>query len=144
MVASAQSRVLSNSTSSPSIPVTSVPTGIYITESSNSNYPATRECSLPSTNANLGGSIKATISSTQFCNGQSSSNLLSCFTFMNIQGLFPQTVPSKVSCVNDILSIDKQLCIGLTDTWLRNHKEAELKIDGYTLFHVDSSRPKKG
>ena len=33
--------------------------------------------------------------------------------------------------------------MGLSETWLKNHKEAELKISGYTIFRCDSSRKKK-
>ena len=35
------------------------------------------------------------------------------------------------------------LFLALTETWLRNHLEAELSIKGYTLFRVVRSRPKK-
>ena len=36
------------------------------------------------------------------------------------------------------------LFIGLSETWLQSHKEAELTIDGYTLFQCDTIRKKKG
>ena len=60
---------------------------------------------------------------------------------MNIQGLAPQTVQSKVPFITDI--IQKQLFFGLSETWLKDHKDAELDIDGYTLYRSDSSRKKK-
>ena len=70
---------------------------------------------------------------------------------MNIQGLCPQTVPSKVPYVRDLLMEGKQLFIGLSETWLKNHKEAELDIEVYSLdievyslFHTDSARLRKG
>lgn len=31
----------------------------------------------------------------------------------------------------------------LTETWLRDHKEAELLVEGYTLFRADRQRPRK-
>ena len=33
--------------------------------------------------------------------------------------------------------------MGLTETWLKSHKDAELKIDGYKLFRSDRVRRKK-
>ena len=65
------------------------------------------------------------------------------FSFMNIQGLKPKTVQSKVSYVEDILKENNQLFIGLSETWLKDHNEAELKIDGYTLFRADRIRKKR-
>ena len=34
--------------------------------------------------------------------------------------------------------------MGLTETWLKNHKDAELNIEGYQLFRADRKRSKKG
>ena len=62
---------------------------------------------------------------------------------MNIQGLAPQTVQSKVPFITDTILPENQLFMGLSETWLRNHKEAELAVDGYTIFRCDSSRKKK-
>jgi hypothetical protein len=62
---------------------------------------------------------------------------------MNIQGLCPQTVPTKVPFINDSLCSENQLFIGLSETWLQSHNDAELSIEGYTLFRCDSSRKKK-
>ena len=59
---------------------------------------------------------------------------------MNVQGLAPQTVHSKVPFISDLIVHDKQLFIGLSETWLKNHKEAELAIEGYTIFRCDSAR----
>ena len=61
---------------------------------------------------------------------------------MNVQGLAPQTVQSKVPFISDSITHDNQLFIGLSETWLKNHKDAELEIEGYTLFRCDSSRKK--
>ena len=62
---------------------------------------------------------------------------------MNIQGLCPQTVPSKVPFISYSLCSENQLFIGLSETWLQSHKDAELSIEGYTLFRCDSPRKKK-
>ena len=62
---------------------------------------------------------------------------------MNIQGLCPQTVPSKVPFINDTLTSEKQLFIGLSETWLQSHKDAELTIEGYSIFRCDSPRKRK-
>ena len=62
---------------------------------------------------------------------------------MNIQGLCPQTIPSKVPFIEDILTPEKQLFFGLSETWLQSHKDAELTIKGYTIFRCDTTRKKK-
>ena len=62
---------------------------------------------------------------------------------MNIQGLAPQTIQSKVSFISDIVVPEQQLFFGLSETWLNNHREAELSIEGYTIFRCDSTRKKK-
>ena len=61
---------------------------------------------------------------------------------MNVQGLAPQTVQSKVPFISDTIAHKKQLFIGLTETWLKNHKDAELEIEGYTIFRWDIIRKK--
>ena len=68
--------------------------------------------------------------------------MLSSFSYFNVQGLAPQTKPSKVPFISDQLHNNKQLFIGLTDTWLFNHLEAELQINNYTLYRTDSNRKK--
>ena len=73
----------------------------------------------------------------------SASNLVSYFSFMNIQGLAPQTKQSKVAFIQDTIVPTNQIFMGLSETWLNNHKEAELNIDGYTTIRCDSSRKKK-
>ena len=56
---------------------------------------------------------------------------------MNIAGLKPQTTPSKVPFIKGVLKDKNQLFIGLTETWLKRHKQAELTIDGYKLYRSD-------
>ena len=62
---------------------------------------------------------------------------------MNIQGLCPQTVPSKVPFINDTLTSENQLFIGLSETWLKSHSDAELAIEGYSPFRCDSPRKRQ-
>ena len=70
------------------------------------------------------------------------SEVLSSFSYFNIQGLAPKTKPSKVPYVRDQLS-KNDLFIGLTETWLSDdYTEAELSIENYTLFRGDSNRRK--
>ena len=69
--------------------------------------------------------------------------LLAHFSFFNIQGLNPQTVPSKVPNIKELLLDSDTLFIGLTEIWLSNHLEAELQIDGYSLFRSDRLNGKK-
>ena len=45
--------------------------------------------------------------------------------------------------LSDHLSFDKQLFAAVTETWLRDHRDAELNIDGYTLFRQDRNRTRK-
>ena len=73
----------------------------------------------------------------------SSHKLLNYFTVWNIFGLLPRTVQTKVPFVQDLLSSRDQLFVILTETWLRDHKDAELMIEGYMLFRADRQRPRK-
>ena len=61
----------------------------------------------------------------------------------NVHGLKPSTVPSKVPYVSDLLIERNQLFMALTETWLKEHKDAELHIDGYKLFRADRKRIRK-
>ena len=69
-------------------------------------------------------------------------NRINMFSFMNIQGLKPKTKPSKVPYVADLIQSSNKLFIGLSETWLKDHCEAELQIEGYTLFQSDRKRKK--
>ena len=71
-----------------------------------------------------------------------SANMLSSFSYFNVQGLAPQTKPSKVPFISDQLHNNNQLFIGLTETWLYNQLDAELHINNYTLHRTDSNRKK--
>ena len=67
---------------------------------------------------------------------------LNCFSIWNCRGLKPRTVPSKVPYIQDLAKDENQLFIALTETWLREHRNAELKIENYTLFRKDRERKK--
>ena len=49
---------------------------------------------------------------------------------MNVQGLDPQTVQSKVTLISDSIMRDKQLFIGLSETWLNKHAMWGISIEG--------------
>ena len=70
-------------------------------------------------------------------------NVLNCFSVFNVQGLKPLTVASSVDYIRDVLIEKDQLFIALTETWLQDHTEAELKIEGYSLFRCDRQRKRK-
>ena len=61
----------------------------------------------------------------------------------NVHGLKPDTVPSKVPYISDLLLEKNQIFMALTETWLHNHKDAELHIEGYKLFRGDRKRVKR-
>ena len=68
------------------------------------------------------------------------------FTLFNINGLAPQTKPSKIPFIRDILACNSHLFLGLTETWLEHHNDAEVSIESYTLFRQDrpTRKNKKG
>ena len=45
--------------------------------------------------------------------------------------------------MQDLITPEKHLFIGLSETWLQSHLDAELTIEGYTIFRCDSARRKK-
>ena len=65
------------------------------------------------------------------------------FTFANIQGLKPKTVASKVPYINDLLTTNQQLFVGLSETWLSDHIDAELHVPNYVLFRADRNRTRQ-
>ena len=60
-----------------------------------------------------------------------------------MRGLKPRTTPSKVGYISDVLHERKQLFIALSETWLHDHSDAEIHIDGYTPFRGDRKVSKK-
>jgi len=71
------------------------------------------------------------------------STVLTHFSIHNIQGQKPLTVPSKVPYLQDLLRALNQLFGGLTETWLREHLDTEVNIEGYSLFRQDLQWNKK-
>ena len=64
------------------------------------------------------------------------------FIYEYTQGLQPQTVKSSVLFLSVILHTHNYTFIALTETWLGNHLEAELNIDGYKILRKDRDRLK--
>ena len=62
---------------------------------------------------------------------------------MNIRGLMPRTVPTKVPFIRDTLHHTNQMFVILTETWLRDQNDAEIAINGYTSFREDRVRPRR-
>ena len=70
--------------------------------------------------------------------GSSPASPISIFQSLNIRGLIPQTVPSKVPYVQDELIQSSAVAFAITETWLnKSHLEAETKVDGYELRRCD-------
>ena len=66
-------------------------------------------------------------------------SLLENFSLLNIRGLKPRSVPSKVPYIGDLLSHSKQLFFALTETWLKDQLDAEVQLDGYEIRRSDCS-----
>ena len=66
--------------------------------------------------------------------------MLTTFSLMNIRGLVPWTVSSKVPYIRDLLNKSSQLAFALTETWLSDHNPAELHIPQYSLYRQDHAR----
>lgn len=66
------------------------------------------------------------------------------YSFMNIQiqGLKPKAVQSKIPYIQDLLNSHGYLFLGLSETWLRDPVDAKLHAEGYTIFRSDHARTK--
>ena len=64
-------------------------------------------------------------------------NKLSFFSYVNIRGLKPKTVQSKVELINDFLHENNKLFYAISETWLNGEKDAEVNIEGYEIFRSD-------
>ena len=62
---------------------------------------------------------------------------------LNVDGLKPRSVPPSTPLIQDILHEKNMLFGMLTETWLRDHMDAELHIPNYILFRSDRIRPRK-
>ena len=70
---------------------------------------------------------------------------MSKISLLNIRGLIPKTVPSKVPYIGNLLLYEGQLAFALTETWLTaDHNDAECYIPGYTLYRQDRKRQRSG
>ena len=64
---------------------------------------------------------------------------------MNIRGLKLTSDRSKPEHLADIMNIENSIGIGLTETWLNpNILDAEVMIDGFTLFRCDRLQRNRG
>ena len=68
---------------------------------------------------------------------------ITTFSLLNVRGLKPRSVPSKVPFISDILHDTSQIFIGITETWLNDHQDAEIHIKGNTLFRQDRTCQKR-
>ena len=55
---------------------------------------------------------------------------LTNIALLNVQGLKPRTVPTKVPFIEDLLLCNNLLFIALTETWLKDHLDAEVNVQG--------------
>ena len=57
---------------------------------------------------------------------------------MNINGLITTVHPQdKINLLRETMDEEKPLLLALTETWLHDHKEAEVHIENYNLFRKD-------
>jgi len=54
----------------------------------------------------------------------------------------PALFHQKCLYITDRLRQSNQLFMAITETWLKDHKDTELKISGYELFRADRERKK--
>ena len=65
-------------------------------------------------------------------------DVLKKYCQLNVQGLITSKQPQeKVEMLRDLMSEERPLFLALTETWLHEHKEAEVHIDDYTLYRKD-------
>ena len=50
------------------------------------------------------------------------------FSILNIQGLKPRTVLSKIPYIQDLIQANNQMFIAITETWLRDSTDPELCV----------------
>ena len=65
-------------------------------------------------------------------------DVLKKYCQLNVQGLITSKQPQeKVEMLRDLMNEERPLFLALTETWLHEHKEAEVHIDDYTLYRKD-------
>ena len=63
---------------------------------------------------------------------------------MNIRGLIPRTVPTKVPSIANLCCDEAHLDFALTETWLADHNDAKTQITGYSMYRQDRKRLRSG
>ena len=65
-------------------------------------------------------------------------NVLRKYCQLNVQGLITISQPQeKVEILRDLMNKERPLYLALTETWLHDHKEAEVHIEEYMLYRKD-------
>ena len=66
---------------------------------------------------------------------------------LNIRGLLPRTHKNqyKVTFLSDYVDVNNSdvTFIALTETWLKEHRDSEVNIDGYCIYRADRDRKRK-
>ncbi|MEL7079637.1 MAG: endonuclease/exonuclease/phosphatase family protein, partial [Cyanobacteria bacterium J06582_2] len=70
--------------------------------------------------------------------GKCKENVLKKYCQLNVQGLITTNQPQeKVEILRDLMNEERPLFLALTETWLYEHKEAEVHIEDYTIYRKD-------
>ena len=70
---------------------------------------------------------------------------LNKFWLLNIEGLITDAhKQEKINLIRETLEEEKPLAIALTETWLHDHREAEVHMENYNVFRKDRPVRKKG
>ena len=65
-------------------------------------------------------------------------SVLKKYCQLNVQGLITISQPQeKVEMLRDLMNEERPLFLALTETWLYEHKEAEVHIEDYTIYRKD-------
>ena len=65
-------------------------------------------------------------------------NVLRKYCQLNVQGLITTNQPQeKVELLRDLMNKERPLYLALTETWLHEHKDAEVHIEDYTIYRKD-------
>ena len=65
-------------------------------------------------------------------------SILKKYCQLNVQGLVTISQPQeKVEMLRDLMNEERPLFLALTETWLYEHKEAEVHIEDYTIYRKD-------
>ena len=71
--------------------------------------------------------------------------VLNKFWLLNIEGLITEKhKQGKINLIKETLEVEKPLVLALTETWLHDHREAEINVENYNVFRKDRPVRKKG